>query len=132
VPAPPPQQPAPETPLSRRAERNPATPNPVSVSRPTGNTHTRFTVSFRALLNGANYDYVVIGGGSPACQRKAGGFGGGLRGGPPTARGQTITTSIGPPYSGWCPGTYRVFVSVIGRNLTQNFPFGSARFQVTG
>jgi hypothetical protein len=75
---------------------------------------------------------VVIGGGSPACQRKAEGVGGGFRGGPPTVRGQTITSSLGPPYSGWCRGTYRVFVSVIGRKLKQNFPFGSARFHVTG
>lgn len=45
----PPPNSAPEMPLLRRAERDPSTPNPVSVVLSTGGPHTSFAVHFRVL-----------------------------------------------------------------------------------
>ncbi len=60
--------PAPETALSRAAERNPATPNPVWVTPSQGDARTAFRVRFRVQLNGAEYYYEILREGTPRRQ----------------------------------------------------------------
>lgn len=130
-------EPAPPTALSRRAEHNPATPNPVTVTPRAGGPHTAFELSFRALLNGGGYSYHVEAGGGPACQRaaeRAGGGDGVAIGGTPIVRGQTITKTFKPPPGGLCPGHYRVYVAYSNPEAQQlqSFPFATVRFDVKG
>ena len=117
-------RPGPPTPQSLAAQRDPSTPNPVWVSPAVGGPHTSFTIHFRVLLNGAQYQYAFTG---TQCPRVT--FTGGtskpnaLRGslwsdGVAAARGQAL-----------CAGTYHVAVSVFERGQRAK-PFGSATFVV--
>jgi len=127
--------PAPATPLSRQAERDPATPNPVSVIPKRGGPHTAFKLSFHALLNGGGYSYMIEAGGSRLCQSEAeratGGHGIAI-GRIPIARGQTITKTLTPPRRGLCPGQYRVYVAYSNplSGALPNYPFATAQFSV--
>ena len=118
---------APETALSRRTERDPATPNPVTVTPRRGGPHTTFTLSFRSLLNGGGYSYRILSDGPQRCQRTAelatGGDGVAISG-VPLVRGQTITKALVPTARGLCPGSYRVYVSYSDpeRDQLQSFP----------
>jgi hypothetical protein len=129
-------KPATPTALSRRAEHNPATPNPVTVTPRAGGPHTPFRLTFRALLNGGGYGYHVEAEGGPACQRaaeRAGGGDGVAIGGTPIVRGQTITKIFNPPPNGLCPGHYRVYVTYDdAESQLQNFPFATVRFVIAG
>jgi len=129
-------EPAAPTALSRRAERNPATPNPVTVTPRAGGPHTAFKLTFRALLNGGGYSYQVEAEGGPGCQRaaeRAGGGDGVAIGGIPIVRGQTVTKTFNPPPSGLCQVHYRVYVAYdSAESQLQNFPFATVRFVVTG
>jgi hypothetical protein len=129
--------PAPETAFSRRAERDPATPNPVSVSPNSGGPHTTFTLSFRSLLNGGGYSYRVLSSGPEHCQRAAEVATGGdgvASGGVAIVRGQTVTKSVVPRTRGLCPGSYRIYVAYNDpeRDPLENFPFAEVRFTVSG
>jgi hypothetical protein len=131
--------PAPETMLSRQAERDPSTPNPVAVTPKRGGQHTAFTLSFHSLLNGGGYSYRILSSGPERCQRAAelatGGDGVAI-GGVPLVRGQTITKTLAPRSRGLCPGSYRIYVSYSdperGPLEIENFPFATVRFTVSG
>jgi hypothetical protein len=129
--------PAPETRLSRQAERDPSTPNPVTVSPKSGGPHTAFTLSFHSLLNGGGYSYNILSNGPERCQRAAelatGGDGVAI-GGVPPVRGQAITKTLVPTARGLCPGRYRIYVAYSDpeRAALESFPFATVRFTVTG
>jgi hypothetical protein len=128
-------EPAAPTALSRRAEHNPATPNPVTVTPRAGGPHTAFKLAFHALLNGGGYSYLIKANGPRRCQRAAelatGGDGVAI-GGTPIVRGQTITKTLEPPPEGLCPGPYLVYVAYSNpeAGTLQNFPFATVRFTV--
>jgi hypothetical protein len=109
------KQPGPETARSRAAERDPSTPNPVSVTPETVDHTTSFKLQFRALLNGAVYGLNWTG---PRCPGLR--FPAGISGRPGTIllRGSVVTTTLSPS----CPGTYHVSVRVTGLE-----PIGSIR-----
>ncbi|HEX3689462.1 MAG TPA: hypothetical protein VHV28_07185 [Solirubrobacteraceae bacterium] len=122
----------PQTPQSRAAERDPSTPNHVWVTPATGGPRANFAVRFRVLLTEADYSYTVSG---PHCPGLT--FSGGSGGGPDDVRGHVFTGTLGNvvPSTGWCPGTYRVHVTVmdLGRARPVTHParaFGSATFTV--
>jgi len=130
-------QPTPATALSRQAERNPATPDPVTIMPAAGGPHTTFTLAFRALLNGGGYSYLIRAPGPAACQRAAERATGGNNiaiGGTPILRGQRITKTLEPPPAGLCPGRYRVYVAYSSPETQQmqNFPFATVHFSVAG
>jgi hypothetical protein len=54
-------QPSPETLLSRAAERNPSTPNPVHVTPSAGGPSTAFRIQWRVLISDADYKLSAIG-----------------------------------------------------------------------
>ncbi len=122
-------RPGPETALSRAAERNPAAPNPVSVTPLTGGPHANFKVNFRVLLNHTGYRYTITG---PRCRRFRFSKGGtGLN----YFRGYWWSNPIGAvPGQALCPGTYRISVTAV--RLTARppthfaKPFGTATFTV--
>ena len=138
----PPPRTSPPTALSRRAQADPATPNPVSVTPRIGGPHTVFTISFRLLISGAVYQYLFSGPGGPGCHGKTPtGAGGGVGGGPDDVRGQIWSQPFppppprgGPPSAGtWCPGTFHVSVSAFGvPGSSGRFypPFGAVTFTV--
>ncbi len=68
-----PPKPGPETPQSRLAERNPATPNPLHITPAIGSTHTMFDVRFTVLLNNGLYHFIVTGGPHAYCAPSYGG-----------------------------------------------------------
>jgi hypothetical protein len=128
-----PPQPAPETALSRAAERDPSTPNRVWVTPSVGGPHADFSVHFWLLLNDADYRYAVSG---TSCPQHA--FPGGGGGGTGDLRGRlwsdSLTAVQGQPL---CPGTYHVSVTVFdlgrfGYLKHPARPFGTATFTVTG
>ncbi|MGP0047969.1 MAG: hypothetical protein ACLPZR_03840 [Solirubrobacteraceae bacterium] len=133
-------KPSPPTELSRRAQRNPATPNPVFVTPAAGGPHTTFTITFRLLLTGKSYQYIVTGPGGPGCRGTIRyGGGGGIGGGPTDVRGQIWTEPFSPGTNGagpnvteWCPGTFHVSVSTIDTpgNGRIYAPFGTVTFEV--
>jgi hypothetical protein len=129
-------EPAAPTALSRRAEHNPASPNPVTVTPRTGRPHAAFKLTFRALLNGGGYSYQVEAEGGTACQRvaeRAAGGDGVAIGGTPIVRGQTVTKTFNPPRGGLCRGRYRIYVAYDNpESQLQNFPFATVRFVVNG
>jgi hypothetical protein len=122
--------PGPETPLSRAAERDPSTPNPVWVTPGVGGPHTKFHIHFHVLLNGADYSYRFTG---TRCRRFT--FPGGT-GDPNALRGSLWSDGVGAVQGqALCPGTYHVSVSVMGflRSSGPRYPrrpFGSATFTV--
>lgn len=138
--------PGPETPLSRRAERDPSTtnpvviaPNPVSIGMPEG-SQARIPPSiqffFHVLLNHRDYFVRVTGGPHPGCitpnpsyPRDAGYAAILTPGDEPTVRGDTYQDII--PIGArtgvvTCPGTYRLSVSVLNSHNQPYPPFGSA------
>jgi hypothetical protein len=132
------KQPGPATALSRAAERNPSTPNPVSITPTTGGAHTLFKLHFGALLNDADYGFRVTGHSCLGYQF-AGGFGG------PDSPGDLRGDQVDAPLTAFerralCPGTYHVAVRVsglepmgtlrpVGRRIRAK-PFGSVTFTV--
>jgi hypothetical protein len=132
-----PAQPTPPTALSRRAERDPATPNPVTITPQAGGPHTTFTLAFRALLNGGGYSYTIRASGPPSCQhaaeRATGGHGIAIAP-TPIIRGQAITKTVKPPLGGLCTGRYHIYVAYSNPEAQQlqSFPFATVRFVVTG
>jgi hypothetical protein len=82
-------KPAPQTPLSRRAERDPATPNPVVVIPTVGTLNTDFNYYFRALLNDAAYGERLTGGPHPGCATSYAGAINRAAPGNPFLRGET-------------------------------------------
>lgn len=122
----PPSKPGPETPLSRRAERDPSTPNQVTVTPTTGPPHTTFKLRFLVLLNGGAYNFRVRGGPHAGCAPSYGAdnFGGSF------LRGRTFTYPLDAGRrAGWCPGTYHVIVAHVGKHGRYP-PFGTATFMV--
>jgi hypothetical protein len=126
-----PPRPGPETPLSRAAQRDPSTPNPVWVAPAVGGPRTRFTIHFRVLLNGADYRYRFTGTPCPAFT-----FPGGT-GKPNALRGSLWSDGVGAVQGeSLCPGSYRVSVTVMdfgrggGPRQPAARPFGSASFTV--
>ncbi|HXO07761.1 MAG TPA: hypothetical protein VN880_06995, partial [Solirubrobacteraceae bacterium] len=125
-----------ETPRSRAAERNPSTPNPVSVTPATGGPNTQFTVHFRALLNNAVYRFRATRTRCPD-YRFSGGYS--TQGDPAgNLRGDLINAQLTAHGSALCPGTYHVSVRVTGlgpigpregRRISAK-PFGTATFTV--
>jgi hypothetical protein len=132
-PPPTPPRPAPPTPLSRAAERNPATPNRVSITPAAGGPASSFAVKFRVLLNDADYQFRGAGPSGSGCQSALGDITGG---GPSDVRGRVFTDTFRPqPGHQWCPGTYRVTVAAydLGRAGVLHHPpqpFGAATFTV--
>jgi hypothetical protein len=132
--------PTPETPLSRRAERDPSTPNPVRAVPSSGGPHSTFTIEFRLLLSGASYQFRFAGPGGPGCAGRTPSRGGGdIGGGPNDIRGQVFGESFSPSsgapsQTAWCAGTYHVSVSaseVSGPHAGRMYPpFGTATFTV--
>ena len=129
-----PPQPAPPTALSRAAQRNPATPNRVTVTPATGGASTTFRARFAILINDADYQYSITG---PASCHTApsGGIAGG--GGPYDIRGRVFTIPLAPtPPGTWCPGTYKVSVALYdlgragGLGRRRPTPFGTTNFTV--
>jgi hypothetical protein len=127
----PPPKPGPETPLSRAAERNPSTPNPVWVRPQTGGPHTNFAVHFRVLLNDADYQYTVSGARCPGIT-----FPGGSGGGTNDLRGRIWSENLDAVTGqAWCPGSYHISVTVMdlgryGPLKHPAHPFGTATFTV--
>jgi hypothetical protein len=124
-------RPAPETPLSLAAGRNPSTPNPVWVTPSVGGPHTAFKLHFRLLLNGADYTYHLSGTSCPTIT-----VNGGSGGGSTDLRGR-IWSDIVDAVQGqtWCPGTYHLSATVmdLGRHGQLRHPakpFGTATFTV--
>lgn len=133
------QTPGPETPQSRRAERDPSTPNPVVIvpavtARGSANNGPLFF--FKPLLNDRSYLLRLTGGPRPRCVKSDPGVAGGegyvqilTEPGAPNVRGDTFEGSV-PLLVIGCAGTYRLSVSVLtGRNQPYP-PFGSATFTV--
>ncbi|HJS97183.1 MAG TPA: hypothetical protein VJ741_23140, partial [Solirubrobacteraceae bacterium] len=128
-----PPQPAPETALSRAAERNPATPNRVLAAPATGGPTTVFHISFRLLLNDADYQFRGVGPTGAGCPSTFGAItGGGIN----DVRGRNFNESFKPGVGRqWCPGTYIVKVAAYDRGRAGTLhgapkPFGAATFTV--
>jgi hypothetical protein len=126
-------KPGPETPLSRAAERDPSTPNPVWVTPSAGGPDTQFKLHFRVLLTGAVYHYTYTGTRCPQLRDdRTGGVGGGLR----DIRGQLWSQRLSAGGGPFCLGTYHLSVTVgslgIGRRQIEPpaRPFGTATFTV--
>ena len=127
----PPPNPGPETAQSRAAERDPSTPDRVWVTPAAGGPDAHYTLHFRILLNDADYAFHVSG---TRCSQVTvlGGQGSGTR----DIRGRIFAANLDAVQGQtWCPGTYRVSVSVmdLGRAGTLNHtakPFGTTTFTV--
>jgi len=135
--------PGPETPQSRRAERDPSTPNRVVIF-PSVTTLSLIRRGpgpgpdffFKALLNYRSYFLRLTGGPRPDCVQSyprapAGqGYGQTFSAlGEPTVRGDTFMGGVPLSVIG-CAGTYRLSVSVLGSHNRPYPPFGSATFTV--
>jgi hypothetical protein len=124
--------PQPPTPLSRRAARDPSTPNAVHATPTIGGRHTVFRITFKVLISNASYRFAVTGGPHPGCAPDYGGnakYGHDNYSGS-SLRGQTFAIAIVPRYGGWCPGIYNVSAAVIGPRGTPFPPFGNAGLAV--
>jgi hypothetical protein len=128
---------APATALSRRAEADPATPNPVTVSPASGGPRTRFKLSFRALLSGGGYSYRIEAAGPRRCQRVAElAIDGGaiMLARTPIVRGQQVSKTLDTERHPLCPGRYRVYVAFadLRPDALPSFPFATVHFTVAG
>lgn len=95
-------RPAPETQLSRAAEKDPSTPNPMWVTPAVGGPQTKFAIHFRVLLNAADYRYSFTG------TRCAGFTFPGGTGSPEAVRGQLWSDGVSAVHGQQlCRGTYR-------------------------
>ncbi len=130
-----PPSPGSETALSRAAERDPATPNPVSVMPVSGGVRTAFHVHFDVLLNGADYYYKITGShtGGTNCMVPPPG----QAGNPNALRGDVSNAIVvhAEPDAAFCPGTYHLSVGVIDLGIFGGLkrpgkPFGSATFTI--
>ena len=123
-------KPGPETALSRAAEKDPSTPNPVWITPAVGGPRTKLTIHFRALLNGADYSWHVTGTRCPSFTP------GGGEGDPNLLRGQLASFDLRSiANQPLCPGTYQVSVTVtdlgrFGGHLRNPKPFGTTTFTV--
>ena len=131
-------KPTPETPLSRAAERNPSTPNPIHVLPSSGGPGTTFKVQWRLLLSDADYEISATGPNGAGC-RGASDLHPIVGGGPNDVRGQLYGVTIpgGRGSNGWCPGTYQVSVTLYDLGLAGGLkhpdrPFGTAAFTIIG
>jgi hypothetical protein len=134
--------PGPETAQSRRAERDPATPNRIVLVPGTVTLRSiRFGPGpqffFKALLNHRLYFMRVTGGPSPSCIKSNPRFSDGTSNGAnlrtvaqPTVRGDTFNGGVAGSVSISCRGVYRLSVSVLDSNNRTYPPFGSATFSV--
>jgi hypothetical protein len=128
----PPPKPGPETPLSRAAERDPSTPNPVWVTPAVGGPHANFMLHFRVLLNDADYSYRLTGTRCPAITVNGGDGGGDALG----LRGRIWSDAVDAIHGQtWCPGTYHLSATVMDLGRYGNLkhpakPFGTATFTV--
>ncbi len=127
---------SPETPLSRAAERDPSTPNPVLALPRSGTPHTIFRIRWRLLLTDADYTINVSGPNGPRC-RGANSLGGTSGGGVNDVRGQLYGANLGADSGArsLCPGVYHLTVSVHDLGSAGNLkrgapPFGSTSFTV--
>jgi hypothetical protein len=127
----------PATAASRAAQHDPATPNPVTVTPVTGGPRTTVRISWRLLLTGAAYAFTPVGPQGADCYG-ANAIPGGLSGGTSDVRGQTYGETFSPPGGEiWCPGSYRVSVSVLALGADRPAlrptprPFASIRFTIT-
>jgi hypothetical protein len=128
---------APATALSRRAEADPATPNPVTVSPASGGARTRFKLSFHALLSGGGYSYRIEAAGPRRCQRVAElAIDGGaiMLARTPIVRGQQVSKTLDTERHPLCPGRYRVYVAFadLRPDALPSFPFATVHFTVAG
>jgi hypothetical protein len=149
-----PQTPGPQTPLSLRAERDPATPNRVVVAPSTttlrtikvGYPHKTFPFKelnpspsffFNTLLNDRKYYVRITGGPNRNCVRSgpqrsaASGYGAidkQLLVDSNDVRGDTEQANV--PGVIDCAGTYRLSISVVDNHDQPYPPFGSATFTV--
>jgi hypothetical protein len=130
-------RPSPETPLSRAAERNPSTTNPVHVLPSSGGPSTAFRIQWRVLLSDADYQISATGPNGADC-RGARDLNPIVGGGVNDVRGQLYGVTIpgGRGSHGWCPGSYQVSVTLYDLGLAgglkhRDQPFGSAAFTVT-
>ena len=134
--------PAPETAQSRRAQRDPATPNRIVL---VPNTVTLRSIRFgpgpqfffKALLNHRLYFMRVTGGPRPSCVTSNPRFSDGTSNGAdlrtiaqPTVRGDTFSGGVAGNVSITCRGVYRLSASVLDSNNRPYPPFGSATFTV--
>lgn len=133
-------QPAPETPLSRAAERNPSTRNPVHVLPTAGGPSASFRIQWRVLLSDADFKITATGPNHARC-RGARDLSGIVGGGVNDVRGQLYRVQLRPDGhdhgspSSWCPGTYHVSVTLYDLGLAGGLkrpdgPFGTATFTV--
>jgi hypothetical protein len=129
------KQAAPETARSRAAERDPSTPNPVSVTEVGSGRTASLKLHFQALLNGADYGFGWSGPRCPGITLPQG-FTQDV-----ILRGYTVSTTLPlAPNQRGCAGTYHVSVRVIGLESIGSIrpvgrkiiarPFGSATFTV--
>jgi hypothetical protein len=123
-------RPAPETPLTRQAERDPSTANRIVVlPAPWRGTPRRtFLVLFHVLIQGAKYGVQVTGGPHPGCGQPPKYARNGPLAGPPRPRGGTFEGLL--PIAAACPGHYTVSVYVRGLRGRNYPPFGSATLTV--
>jgi hypothetical protein len=134
--------PAPETAQSRRAERDPATPNRVVIV-PGAVTLRSIKFGpgpqffFKALLNHGIYFMRVTGGPRPGCVKSNPRFSDGTSNGAdlrtfaqPTVRGETFSGGVAGNVNISCRGVYRLSVSVLDSNKRPYPPFGSATFRI--
>jgi hypothetical protein len=126
----PPPRPGPETPLSRAAERNPSTSNPVWITPRSGGPHTDFIDHFRQLLNNSGYSFRLTG---PSCPTIQVINDVGSTAGPnaKTLRGRIWSNSVAEGGT-WCPGTYHLSIAIANNRAPKNMPqpFGTATFTV--
>jgi len=133
-------RPAPETPLSRAAERDPSTPNAVHIVPSSGGPKAAFKIQWRVLLSDADYKISATGPNGAGC-RGASDLGGVTGGGVNDVRGQLYGVPISPSgnlgksWDRWCLGTYRVSVTLYDLGLAGGLkhpdrPFGAATFTV--
>jgi hypothetical protein len=123
-------RPAPETPLSRQAERDPATANRIVVLPAPwrGAPRRTFLVLFHVLIQGAKYGAQVTGGPHPGCGESPKYARNGPLVGPPRPRGATFAGLL--PIAAACAGQYTVSVYVRGLEGRNYPPFGSATLTV--
>lgn len=133
-------RPTAETPLSRAAEHNPSTRDPVTVQPSSGGPTTTFKLQWRVLLSDADYKISAAGPNRTGC-RGASDLDGVDGGGVNDVRGQLYGVTIPPDGNpdnssdGWCAGTYQVSVTLYDLGLAGGLkhpdrPFGAATFTV--